>query len=103
MSTMSPGARRSMPKITIDMPSRVRNPMPSRCAMYVFTVRPPGTGGLLVPPDVGHAAEVVDVVVRHQVLHVRPHREVVEAPVEQRARPGPPPLFRQGACQGAPA
>ncbi len=42
MSTMSPGARRSMPKITIDMPSRVSSPMPSRCAMYVFTVRTPG-------------------------------------------------------------
>src|SRR6266850_8354682 len=82
MSTISPGARRSMPKITIDMPSRVRRPMPSRWAMYVFT----GSGGLLVPPHVGHAAEVVDVVVRHHPLHVRPHREVVEAPIEQRPR-----------------
>src|SRR6266850_8367520 len=82
MSTISPGARRSMPKITIDMPSRVRRPMPSRWAMYVFT----GSGGLLVPPHVGHAAEVVDVVVRHHPLHVRPEREVVELPVEDRAR-----------------
>src|SRR5690242_20763148 len=52
--------------------------------MYVFTKRDDLL--LLVPPHVGHAAEVVDVVVRHQPLHVRPHREVVEAPVEQRDR-----------------
>ena len=35
---MSPGASRSMPKMTIDMPSRVSAPTPSRCAMYVFTM-----------------------------------------------------------------
>src|SRR5712691_8131105 len=78
MSTMSPGASRSITKMTRDMPSRVSRPMPSRCATYVFS--------LLVPPHVGHAAEVVDVVVRHHVLHVRPHREVVELPVEDRPR-----------------
>src|SRR5260370_34379906 len=86
MSTRWQGARRSMPKIPIDMPSRVKRPMPSRCAMYVFTIRTPGAWALLVSPDVGHAAEVVDVVVRHQVLHVRPHREGIEPPGEPRAR-----------------
>src|SRR5262250_3783383 len=84
MSTMSPGARRSITKMTSDMPSRVRSPMPSRCAMYVFTDRV--DPWLLVPPHVSHAAEVVDVVVRHHVLHVGPRREVVEPPVEDRPR-----------------
>src|SRR4030095_12746272 len=79
MSTRWPGARRSRRKITTDMPKSVTRPMPSRCAMYVFTSGPRATESLLVAPHVLEAGEVVDVVVRDQPLHVRPVREVVEA------------------------
>src|SRR5947207_12456993 len=81
MSTMSPGARRSSTKITIDMPSSVKIATTNRCARYVFT-----DARLLVGPHVLHAAEVVDVVLRHQPLHVRPVREVVHAPGQDRPR-----------------
>src|SRR5262252_4900192 len=77
MSTMSPGAMRRRTKITTDIPRRVSAAMPRRWARSVFT-----SGGLLVPPHVLHAAEVVDVVLGNHVVHVRPVREVVEPPVE---------------------
>src|SRR5215470_8552355 len=41
-----------------------------------------GCAKLLLPPYVLHATEVEDVVVRDHVLHVRPHREVVEALIQ---------------------
>src|SRR6266850_3232668 len=85
MSTMSPGARRSRTKITADMPSSVRRAMTRRCARYVFT-RAPSPASLLVAPHFLHPAEVVDGLVRDHVLHVRPHGEVVELPVEDRPR-----------------
>src|SRR5207244_8393266 len=85
MSTMSPGARRNSVKITIDMPSSVRRAMTSRWTTYVFT-RSPSRSGLLVAPHFLHPAEVVDRLVRDQVLHVRPDGEVVELPVQDRSR-----------------
>src|SRR5262245_64198726 len=78
MSTMLPGARRSRRKITTDMPKSVTTPMPSRCAMYAFTSSLRAAAPLLVAPHVLKAREVVHVVVRHQPLHVRSVREVVE-------------------------
>src|SRR5437879_13492951 len=42
-------------------------------------------GALLVEPHLLHAAPTVDRMVRDQVLHVRPRREVVESPDERRA------------------
>src|SRR5256885_2299622 len=85
MSTMSPGASRSSMKITADMPSSVSRATTRRCARYVFT-RSPSPAGLLVAPHFLHPAEVVDGLVRDEVLHVRPHREVVELPVQDRPR-----------------
>src|SRR5438093_8574949 len=85
MSTMSPGARRSRAKITADMPSNVRRATTRRCARYVFT-RPPSPAGLLVAPHFLHPAEVVDGLVRDQVLHVRPYGEVIELPVQDGPR-----------------
>src|SRR5687767_12371746 len=115
MSTMSPGASRKRTKITIDMPMSVSTAMPSRWATYVF-IRDGGRsehGGprngppyprafgtprhsrrvprcqmsrSLVEPDFLHATEVVDRLVRDQVLHVRAVREVVEPPGEERTR-----------------
>src|SRR5438128_7970451 len=83
MSTMSPGARRNSVKITIDMPSSVRRAMTSRWTTYVFT-RSPSRSGLLVAPHFLHPAEVVDGLVRDQVLHVRPDGEEVDLPVQDR-------------------
>src|SRR5262245_13257347 len=83
---MSPGARRSSTKITTDIPNRVRTAMPSRCAMYVFTRLPSAPRGLLVEPHFLHPTVVVEVVVRDQVLHLRPVGEVVHAPDERRTR-----------------
>src|SRR5207253_9570675 len=85
MSTMSPGARRNSVKITIDMPSSVRRAMTSRWTTYVFT-RSPSRSGLLVAPHFLHPAEVVDGLVRDQVLHVRPDGEEVDLPVQDRPR-----------------
>src|SRR3989475_11527256 len=85
MSTMSPGARRNSVKITIDMPSSVRRAMTSRWTTYVFT-RSPSRSGLLVAPHFLHPSEVVDGLVRDQVLHVRPDGEIVELPVQNGAR-----------------
>src|SRR2546422_7965596 len=85
MSTMSPGARRNSVKITIDMPSSVRRAMTSRWTTYVFT-RSPSRSSLLVAPHFLHPAEVVDGLVRDQVLHVRPDGEEVDLPVQDRPR-----------------
>src|SRR5437016_11274717 len=41
-------------------------------------------GALLVEPHLLHAAPTVDRMVRDEVLHVRPRREVVESPDEHR-------------------
>src|SRR3989442_15229512 len=41
-------------------------------------------GALLVEPHLLHAAPTVDRMVRDEVLHVRPRREVVESPDEAR-------------------
>src|SRR5262245_39273418 len=101
MSTMSPGARRSSPKITTDMPRRVRRAMTTRRRKYVFMSRSatPVGGGypprvrsaprgarLLIQPHLLQSREVIDRLMRNEVLHVRPDREVVEPPVEQRPR-----------------
>src|SRR5687767_6310353 len=40
---------------------------------------------LLIEPDFLHAAVVVDAVMRHEVLHVRPDREVIDAPAHDGA------------------
>src|SRR5712691_421210 len=79
MSTMLPGASRISPKITIDMPTSVTSAMPIRWARYVRT-----GGALSVQPDVLHAAPIIGRVVRDQVLHVGPLREVVEPPAHRR-------------------
>src|SRR5437879_8804582 len=83
MAPTSPDARRNSVKITIDMPSSVRRAMTSRWTTYVFT-RSPSRSRLPVAPHFLHPAEVVDGLVRDQVLHVRPDREVVELPVQDR-------------------
>src|SRR6266496_817662 len=83
MSTMFPGARRRSRKMTIDIPSRVTTAIPRRCATYVRVAASP-RAVLLVQPDLLHPAVVVDVVVRDQVLHVRPLGVVVEAPAHHR-------------------
>src|SRR5215470_15364052 len=85
MSTMSPGARRRSVKITTDMPRSVRRAMTRRCRRYVFTRSSPPSV-LLVGPHFLHPTEVVDRLVRNHVLHVRPHRKVVDPPVEDRPR-----------------
>src|SRR5262245_3130944 len=85
MSTMSPGARRSSAKITTDMPTKVRRTSTSRSTTEAFTRSSPPPE-LLVAPHFLHPTEVVDRLVRNHVLHVRPHREVVDLPVEDRPR-----------------
>src|SRR3989442_6142010 len=45
----------------------------------------PGRPELLLAPDVLHASRTVDRLVGDEVLHVRPHCEIVESPVQ----PGP--------------
>src|SRR5262249_36333313 len=45
-----------------------------------------GRGALLVEPDLLHPAVGVEVVVRHEVPHVRPLRVIVEAPTHHGPR-----------------
>src|ERR1041385_949092 len=81
---MSPGASRSIRKMTTDIPNSVRMAMTSRWATYVFTA---GAGRrLLVQPHFLHPPVVVEVVVRDQVLHLRPVGVIVDAPVQRGPR-----------------
>src|SRR5262245_25933555 len=102
MSTMSPGARRRSAKITSDIPRSVNSAMTTRRRRYVFIERSAASCGggstlprvrsappkrqLLVQPHLLQAREVVDRLVRDEVLDVRPDREVVEPPVQERPR-----------------
>src|SRR5215472_14338918 len=61
---------------------RTRRRDPTRLALRVFVTGPGERDALLLPPHVLHTAGVEDVVMGHHVLHVRPHREVVEALIQ---------------------
>src|SRR5215475_11457493 len=77
---------------------RLRRGVPRSCEMS----RPRVARALLVDPDLLHAAPAVERVMRHEVLHVRPGREVIEPPP-----PGGPAsrllqLFLDGVHEGPP-
>ena len=105
--TVAPSGRGPCPAVTAVMrlpsvttsPANGSRPVPSKILALLMTyalMGPPGrivsgawyTVALLVEPHVLQAPPAVDGVMRHEVLHVRPRREVVEAPAEYRAHGG---------------
>src|SRR5262249_375576 len=79
MSTRPRGARRSSEKMTTHTARSVTFAVPRRWATKLSMP-------LLVPTDPLHAPEVVDAVLGDESFHVRPVREVVDAPRQNRPR-----------------
>src|SRR5690242_10275754 len=89
MSAMLPGTRRSMTKMSTDIPKRVRTINSTRRVRYApILVVPPYAWTLLVEPDVFETPAVVDaVVLQDEVLHGRRPAGVRDAMRDRRTRP----------------